>query len=36
MERLSAEDMRQFAHPRWSIENRIFRRLNHLVRGSVS
>ena len=30
-EGLSAEDMRQLAHLRWSIENRTFRRLSHLV-----
>ena len=28
---LSAEDMRELAHLRWNIENRTFRRLNHLV-----
>ena len=32
-EQLSAEDMRQLAHLRWSIENRTFRRLNHLVQS---
>jgi IS4 transposase len=32
-EKLSAEDMRELAHLRWSIENRSFRRLNHLVRS---
>ena len=30
-ETLSAEDMREVAHLRWCIENRTFRRLNHLV-----
>lgn len=30
-EQLSAEDMRELAHLRWNIENRTFRRLNHLV-----
>lgn len=30
-ETLSAEDMRELGHLRWCIENRTFRRLNHLV-----
>jgi hypothetical protein len=32
-EDLSAQDMRELAHLRWSIENRTFRRLNHLVKS---
>ena len=30
---LSAQDMRELAHLRWSIENHTFRRLNHLVQS---
>jgi len=32
-EQLSAQEMRELAHLRWNIENRTFRRLNHLVKS---